>query len=84
MKPEIHPKYVNVKVKCACGNEFETRSTNTKDLSMDICSNCHPFFTGKQKLIDTAGRVDRFRRKYAKLDAAKAEAKTQEQPKADS
>ena len=84
MKPEIHPKYVKVKVKCACGNEFETRSTHTKDLSMDICSNCHPFFTGKQKLIDTAGRVDRFRRKYAKLDAAKAVEKAQEQPKADS
>ncbi len=84
MKPEIHPKYVKVMVKCACGNEFETRSTIGKSLSVDICSACHPFFTGRQKLIDTAGRVDRFRRKYAKLDAAKAEAKTQEQPKADS
>ena len=73
MKPEIHPKYANVKVKCACGNEFETRSTNGKDLSVDICSNCHPFYTGKQKLVDTAGRVDRFRRKYAKKDATKAD-----------
>lgn len=84
MKPEIHPKYVNVKVKCACGNEFETRSTNAKDLSVDICSNCHPFYTGRQKLIDTAGRVDRFRRKYAKADAIKAEANAKAQSKADS
>lgn len=84
MKPEIHPKYVKVMVKCACGNEFETRSTIGKPLSMDICSACHPFFTGRQKLIDTAGRVDRFRRKYAKHDAAKADEKAQEQPKADS
>jgi len=84
VKPEIHPKYVKVKVKCACGNEFETRSTHAKDLSMDICSNCHPFFTGKQKLIDTAGRVDRFRRKYAKKNPIKAEGEAAEQPKADS
>jgi len=84
VKPEIHPKYVNVKVKCACGNEFETRSTNAKDLSVDICSNCHPFYTGRQKLIDTAGRVDRFRRKYAKADAIKAEANAKAQSKADS
>jgi large subunit ribosomal protein L31 len=84
VKPEIHPKYVKVMVKCACGNEFETRSTIGKSLSIDICSACHPFFTGRQKLMDTAGRIDRFRRKYAKADAAKTEAKTQEQPKADS
>lgn len=69
MKPEIHPKYVKVMIKCACGNEFETRSTSTKPISVEICSNCHPFYTGRQKLVDTAGRVDRFRRKYAKKPA---------------
>lgn len=63
MKKDIHPKYDFVKVKCACGNEIETRST-VKELEVDICSNCHPFFTGKQKLVDTAGRVERFNRKY--------------------
>jgi large subunit ribosomal protein L31 len=80
VKPDIHPKYVKVKVKCACGNEFETRSTMAKDMSVDLCSACHPFFTGRQKLVDTAGRVDRFRRKYAK----KTEEPAKEQPKADS
>jgi large subunit ribosomal protein L31 len=57
-------------VKCACGNNFETRSTHKGDIHVEICSNCHPFFTGKQRLVDTAGRVERFRRKYAKSDAA--------------
>jgi large subunit ribosomal protein L31 len=84
VKPEIHPKYVKVAVKCACGNEFETRSTIGKSLSVDICSACHPFFTGRQKLMDTAGRIDRFRRKYAKMNPANAEAKPEDQPKADS
>lgn len=65
MKSKIHPEYNELTVKCACGNTFETRSTN-KAISVEICSQCHPFFTGKQKLIDTAGRVERFRRKYAK------------------
>ncbi len=65
MKPEIHPEYHDVKVHCACGNEFETRSTKD-ELRLEICSECHPFFTGKQKLVDTAGRVDRFNRRYAK------------------
>ncbi len=64
MKAEIHPAYDTVKVHCACGSEFETRSTHKGDLHLDICSSCHPFFTGKQKLIDTAGRIERFRRKY--------------------
>ncbi len=63
MKAKIHPKYEKTTIKCACGNLIETRST-VKDISVEICSNCHPFFTGKQKLIDTAGRVERFRRKY--------------------
>ncbi|RJP76922.1 MAG: 50S ribosomal protein L31 [Candidatus Zixiibacteriota bacterium] len=63
MKKEIHPRYVMTRVHCACGNEFVTRST-VGDMRIDICSNCHPFFTGRQKLIDTAGRVDKFMRKY--------------------
>ena len=64
MKEGIHPKYYDTVVHCACGNEIKTRST-VKDLHVEICSNCHPFFTGKQKLVDTAGRVERFRQKYA-------------------
>jgi len=68
VKADIHPKYFKVMIKCACGNEFETRSTTKDAIMVEICSNCHPFYTGKQKLIDTAGRVDRFRRKYAKLN----------------
>jgi large subunit ribosomal protein L31 len=63
MKADIHPKYHAVKVHCACGNEFETRSTS-KDIHVEICSACHPYFTGKQKLVDTAGRVERFRQRY--------------------
>jgi large subunit ribosomal protein L31 len=74
MKAAIHPAYNEIRVVCACGNNFVTRSTHKGDLHVEICSNCHPFFTGKQKLLDTAGRVERFRRKYAKSDAAKAEA----------
>jgi len=65
MKQDIHPDYKVAKVHCACGEAFQTRSTKT-DIRLDICSNCHPFFTGKQKLIDTEGRVDKFRKKYNK------------------
>ena len=64
MKPDIHPKYVAVAVTCACGHKFETRSTKAGDLSLDICSACHPFYTGKQRFVDTAGRIDRFRKKF--------------------
>ncbi len=71
-KEGIHPAYSEIHVKCACGNDFTTRSTHKGDIHVEICSTCHPFFTGKQKLIDTAGRVERFRRKYAKSDAAVA------------
>lgn len=71
MKAGIHPDYQKATVKCACGNTFETRSVR-KEIVVEICSNCHPFFTGKQKLIDTAGRVDRFRRKYG-LDKKESE-----------
>ena len=63
MKEGIHPKYELTKITCACGNVIETRST-VKNISVEICSNCHPFFTGKQKLVDTAGCIERFRRKY--------------------
>ena len=72
-KEGIHPKYGKITVKCACGSLFETASTHKGDINLEICSACHPFFTGKQKLIDTAGRVERFRRKFAKSDAGKAE-----------
>lgn len=65
MKPEIHPAYTEVAVTCSCGNSFETRSTaGGSDMHLDVCSACHPFYTGKQKIVDTAGRVDKFRRKY--------------------
>ena len=67
MKAATHPSYEEVRVQCACGNRFETRSTQA-EIHLDICAACHPFFTGKQKLVDTAGRVERFRRKYAKAD----------------
>jgi len=66
MKADIHPNYAAVKVSCSCGNTFETRSTAGKDLTLDVCSECHPFYTGKQKVLDTAGRVDKFRQKYGK------------------
>jgi large subunit ribosomal protein L31 len=63
MRDKIHPKYEMTKITCACGNVIETRST-IKDIKVEICSACHPFFTGKQKLVDTAGRIERFRKKY--------------------
>ena len=66
MKPEIHPAYTPVIVSCSCGNTFQTRSTLGKDLHIEVCSACHPFYTGKQRLVDTAGRVDKFRRRYAR------------------
>jgi large subunit ribosomal protein L31 len=65
MKAEIHPEYVTAVVRCTCGNEFETRSTKS-ELRVEICSNCHPFYTGRQKLIDTGGRVERFQRRVAR------------------
>jgi large subunit ribosomal protein L31 len=66
MKQEIHPNYNEITVTCACGNVFQTRSTLKDELHIEICSACHPFFTGKQKLVDTAGRVDRFKKRYAR------------------
>ncbi|BAZ92467.1 50S ribosomal protein L31 [Thiohalobacter sp. COW1] len=64
MKAEIHPEYNVITVTCSCGNSFQTRSTVGRDLSVEVCSSCHPFYTGKQKILDTGGRLDRFRRKY--------------------
>ena len=66
MKPGIHPNYQRATVHCACGNAWETRSTQ-KDIHVEICSACHPYFTGKQKLVDTAGRVERFRQRYGNV-----------------
>lgn len=66
MKSGIHPEYHRTTVKCACGNEIEVGSTR-EDIRVEICSQCHPFFTGKQKLVDTAGRIERFRKKYEKF-----------------
>jgi large subunit ribosomal protein L31 len=63
MKKDIHPEYVAAKVRCACGAEYDVLSTQSK-VTVDICAKCHPFYTGKQKLVDTEGRVDRFRRRY--------------------
>ncbi|MBP6217909.1 MAG: 50S ribosomal protein L31 [Oligoflexales bacterium] len=65
MKENIHPRYELTPVVCACGHKFETRST-LKEINVEICSNCHPFFTGKQKLIDSAGRIEKFQKKYSK------------------
>ena len=69
MKPEIHPNYTEIKVICSCGNEFTTRSTLGQDLHVEVCSACHPFYTGKQKIVDSGGRVDKFRKRYGKSAA---------------
>ena len=68
MKQEIHPKYAAIKVTCSCGNTFTTKSTSGKEtMSIDICSQCHPFYTGKQRIVDTAGRVDKFNKRFGGL-----------------
>ena len=74
MKAEGHPEYKEVPVKCSCGGTFTTRSTMSKPISIEVCSACHPFYTGKQKVLDTAGRVERFRQKYATPAQKKAAA----------
>lgn len=66
MKADIHPDYNEVTVTCSCGNTFKTRSTLGHELQIEVCSQCHPFFTGKQKIVDAGGRVDKFRRKYGR------------------
>ncbi len=68
MREGIHPKYEEAKIHCVCGNVIETRSTK-KDISVEICSSCHPFYTGTQKLVDTAGKIERFNKRYRKKDA---------------
>jgi large subunit ribosomal protein L31 len=73
MQKEIHPKYEEIKVACSCGHNFTTRSTSGRELHLDICSKCHPFYTGQQKMIDTAGRIERFRKKYARHSATGTE-----------
>ena len=70
MKPDTHPEYHKIKAVCACGNEFELGSVNS-EMKVEICSACHPFFTGKQKLIDTAGRIEKFKKKYAGIQVSK-------------
>lgn len=65
MKADIHPAYQAVKVTCSCGHSFMMNTTMTEDMHVDICSKCHPFYTGQQKMVDTAGRIDRFKKKYA-------------------
>ena len=72
MKAATHPDYKEITVSCTCGNTFKTGSTLGQDLQVEVCSNCHPFYTGKQKMVDTAGRVDKFRKKYATAGGAKA------------
>ncbi len=72
MKAEIHPEYKVINVVCSCGNSFKTGSTLTKDLNIEVCSECHPFYTGKQKLVDTAGRVQKFRDRYKVRTTAKS------------
>jgi len=72
MRSGIHPNYVKVSIRCVgCGNTIETRSTKGKDFSIDVCSNCHPFYTGRQKFVDSAGRIERFNKKFAKSATAK-------------
>ena len=78
MKAGIHPAYEEINVICACGNTFQTRSTHKGDIRVEICSNCHPFFTGRQKLVDTEGRVDRFQKKIQK--SQDLQVKRQKQP----
>jgi large subunit ribosomal protein L31 len=73
MKDAIHPKYAETQVTCSCGNTFATRSTVSKPIHIEVCSACHPFYTGKQKVMDTAGRIDKFRQRYGTKGTAKVE-----------
>lgn len=80
MKEGIHPEYKDIKVTCSCGNTFSTRSTSNREaLLIEVCSKCHPFYTGKQKIVDTAGRVDRFQQKYARRGAGAVKKEPTEQ-----
>lgn len=70
MKADLHPKYAEVKATCSCGNVITTRSTLCKDFHIDVCSECHPFYTGKQKVLDSGGRIDRFKKRFGARGAA--------------
>ena len=82
MKPEIHPEYLEATITCACGTVYHTRSTRGS-FAVDVCSACHPFFTGRQKIMDTAGRVERFKKKYEKANEAKKAKKAEQAEKAE-
>ena len=71
MKPETHPQYTEIKVSCTCGNNFTTRSTLCKDVHVDVCSACHPFYTGTQKVVDTGGRIDKFKQRFGAISRKK-------------
>lgn len=71
MKPEIHPQYDAIKVSCTCGNSFTTRSTLCKDVHVDVCAACHPFYTGTQKVMDTGGRIDKFKQRFGVIASKK-------------
>ncbi|AGI22296.1 50S ribosomal protein L31 [Pseudomonas sp. MT3] len=71
MKPEIHPAYEDIEATCSCGNVIKTRSTLCKSIHLDVCSECHPFYTGKQKVVDTGGRIDRFNQRFAMFGGKK-------------
>lgn len=72
MRADIHPQYTDVTVTCSCGNVFKTRSTRCKDFLVDVCSNCHPFYTGTQKVVDTGGRIDKFKQRFGARSFKKA------------
>ncbi|WP_067519701.1 50S ribosomal protein L31 [Endozoicomonas ascidiicola] len=71
MKQDLHPNYEEIEVTCSCGNQIKTRSTLCKDLSIEVCSQCHPFYTGTQKVMDTGGRIERFNKRFGRLSAKK-------------
>jgi len=77
MKDGIHPKTYQATIRCSCGSEVSTQSTRGEHIDVDICSNCHPFYTGKQRFVDTAGRIDRFRRKYAQYQGKNSPASSE-------
>lgn len=70
MKTDIHPTYTEITVRCSCGNQFQTRSTKGQEMTLELCNECHPFFTGKQKLVDSGGRVERFNKRYGSRKGA--------------
>lgn len=76
MKAKIHPEYADTKIVCLCGNSFETRSTAGPEIHVEVCSACHPFYTGTQKIVDTAGRVERFKQRYKDREYSKAKKKS--------